>query len=92
MQTDKNKKIGLAVMILGVLGFSFFFWYFKLDGAKIEYRNLEYVIKMLFTYSFIPAGLGFGLYFAHSKKFALQLGLGLEILIIIGYIIGFLIH
>ena len=79
-------------MALSVLGFVVFFGYFNLNGAKIEYRNTTFVLKSLLTYAFLPVGLGFGLYFAHSKKLAMQLGWGLGTLIILAYVIGFLLH
>ena len=92
MQTNKNKKIGLLILCLAALGFFFFFWRFNLENVSLnEATNLK-LLQMIFTNAFLPAGLYFGLYFAHSKKLANQIGGGLVIFLIIAYILGFLLH
>ena len=92
MQIKKNKKIGVLIMVLGLLVTVFLYFYFNLWGAKIEYRNLPFVLKVLLADFFLPVGLYFGLYFSHSKKLALQIGGGLTVLLIVGYLVGLLIH
>jgi hypothetical protein len=92
MQTEKNKKIGLLIMISGLLMFVLISFRLDLFGSKIEYRNLAFVVKMFFADIFLILGLYFGLYFSTSKKLANQIGGGMAIFLVVAYILGFFLH
>ena len=92
MQTEKNKKIGLLILCLATLGFFFCIFYFNQSGSLIEYRDRTYMIKMIITYAFIPIGLYFGLLFTSGKKLATMIGGGMTLLLIIGLILGVILH
>ena len=92
MQSDENKKKGVLFMFLGILGFFLCFEIFHLSGAGLDSKNIPLLIKMIFTTAFIPAGLYFGLLYYAGKKPANQIGGGATIFLIIGYILGFLLH
>ena len=90
MQSDKNKKIGLLFMVSCSVLFFFFFWYFNLDGVKIDFSNLSLTLKMLFTTAFLPLGLYSGLYFYSGRDNANQIGGMAALLLVCAYIIGYL--
>lgn len=79
-------------MLLGTILFFSSIIYFNQSGTKIEYRNLNYILKMVLTYGIALSSLYFGLYFYHGKKIAMQIGGGLALLLIISFILGFLLH
>jgi hypothetical protein len=90
---QKNKKIGVLIMIFGAIGFFLsFIYFFGWSTGEIEYQNLGYMLKLACTFGFAILGLYFGLLFYSGKKLALQLGGGLGLLIALSYVIGFLLH
>jgi hypothetical protein len=89
MQTEKNKKIGLLILITGTIGFFLFSYFFHLFGSKVEFKNPFYLLKMIFTDSFLLGGLYFGLYFANGKKIAGQISGALLLFLVIAFIVGF---
>lgn len=92
MQTQKNKKIGLSIIILGTIAFFISIFLFNQSGTMIEYKNVEYMLKMLLSYGILVATLYGGLYFAHSKKLANQIAGGMAICLVIAYILGIVLH
>jgi hypothetical protein len=92
MQTDANKKRGVVIMCLGALGFFFFFGYFHLSGAILDYKDIPLLLKMILTTAFLPAGLYVGLRFYGGNRLATQIGGGLTVFLVIGFILGFLLH
>lgn len=95
MQTGKNKKIGVVIMFLGLTLCIFFLWYFKFDGVKIDFTNKLVLLKSLVPIFSLILGLYFGLYFYGGKRIANQIGGGIIIFVIIGYLLGlirFLAH
>lgn len=92
MQTEKNKIMGLVLMFLGIAGFFFFFWYFQLNGAKLDEKNIPLLLKMIFTTFFPLLCLYFGLYFSHTKKLANQIVGSLVVFLIVAFILGSLLH
>lgn len=79
-------------MFLGLIGFGFFYWYFDQAGARVEYRNVNSMLEILISFSFLIVGLYFGLYFYSGKKLANQIGGGSLLFLVIAYILGFLLH
>lgn len=89
MKTNKQKWIGVGIMLVALAFASFFFWFFKFDGVVINDKNTTQFLEFLFTVSFLPLGLYFGLYFYGGRKNANQVGglffLTLVVIILIGY-------
>jgi hypothetical protein len=92
MQSEKNKKIGLGIMLLGFLGSIFFFWYFKLNGEVINYRNTPVFLGFILGFLSLLIGLYFGFYFYGGKKLANQIGGGFALLFLVACIFSFLFH
>ncbi|MFA6306297.1 MAG: hypothetical protein WCV70_00570 [Patescibacteria group bacterium] len=88
----KNKRIGLIILCFTVIVFFLSILFFNQSGTYIQYKNLNYMVKMLIPYGLAILGLYFGLFFASGKKVANQVGIGLLTLLIIAYILGILIH
>jgi hypothetical protein len=92
MQSQKNKWIGVGIMMLGLLVGAFFVWFFKLDGKVIDFNDPSLVMESIIMVSCPIIGLYFGLLFYGGKKIAFQLGGGLGVLLVLAYVIGFLLH
>jgi hypothetical protein len=89
---QRNKRIGLGIMCIGLLAAAFCFWHFQLDGKVVDFADSKLVLKVIVTTLCLVIGLFFGLLFAAGKKVALQLGGGLALLLVISYVVGFLVH
>lgn len=93
MDQQKNKQIGVLIMILGAVAFIVsFVYFFGSSTGTIEYGNLSYILKLAFTLSLAVLGLYFGLLFYGGKRIAIQLGGGLGFLLVLSYVIGYLLH
>lgn len=92
MQIEKNKKKGVLIMLLGVVGFFFLILLFQQSGSQIQYKNIDYMLKMLCTYGFLLLGLSGGLFYYSGKKLAIQIGGGIAIFLTVALILGFLLH
>lgn len=79
-------------MLAGVALFVLFFWYFQFDGLIINYNNTSLLLKYLFTVSFLPLGLYFGLYFYGGRKNANHVGGLFFLTLIVIVAIGYLLH
>ena len=90
VQTIKNKKIGLFILLLAALGFAACFWLFHLDGARIDFKNTSQLLETVLTIAFLPLGLYFGLLFISGKKLALQIGGGTALFLVIAFLVGYL--
>jgi hypothetical protein len=92
MRDQKNKWIGVIIMVISAAAFFSLYVYFGFDGGKIDHKNWTSIIKLLFTVFLLPFGLYFGLLFYGGKKIALQLGGGLGLLLALSFILGFLLY
>lgn len=72
--------------------FAFLFWFFKLDGEKVDFANPPLMLKFVMTTLSLIVGLFFGLRLAAGRKVALQIGGGLGLLMVVVSGIGFLIY
>ena len=80
-------------MTLGAIRFfSSFVYFFGGSTDSIEYKNFDYMLRLLCISSFALFGLYFGLYFFSGKKLAIQLGGGMALLLLVAYLIGSLLH
>ena len=92
MQTEKNKKIGLLILILGTVMFFISILFFGQSGTRVEYRNLNYMLKTFCSEGIIFLTLYFGLYFTSGKKLAIQISGGLLLLLSLAYLFGYLFY
>jgi len=92
METEKNKKIGLGIIVIGTIFFFMSFVYFDQPGTKIEYQNPIYMIKMFCSYGILFLTLYFSLYFISGKKLANQIGGTMFLLFVASLLIGFMLH
>jgi hypothetical protein len=92
MKTEKNKKIGVLIMFLGLAGSFFLFEVFHLYGVALDFKNVLLLFKIIFAIAFLLFGLYFGLLFYGGKKIANQIGIGLSIFLVISFLVGGLLH
>ena len=79
MQAEKDKKIGLLIMTLGIISFFVLLYFFRFIDAPIAYNDPINAVKMFFTFFFALFCFYFGLSFICGKKVALQIAGGLGI-------------
>jgi hypothetical protein len=89
---QKNKRIGVLIMLIFAVAFFALYSYFGLSGGAINYQNTSSTIKLLATVALLPLGLYLGLLFYGGRRIALQLGGGLALLLVFSYLVGFLLH